>query len=142
MAIAIAIAILGVSRLITHRFQVLVCIGFILLVLAGLNLSISNGFHSSGYYTSEVALAQEEKTIGELLLTRHAPQFYIYDVTTLGSIMYYSRLVTPVFISTSIPSGAYVLYQTNELQKLETAFPQMRLASLYQASSLSLAKSE
>ena len=112
---------------------------FLCLVVVGFQLSIYNGFHISGYYSAEVALAQEEKTIGETLLTRHAPQFYIYATTPLGSIMYYSRLIMPGYLSSTTPHGIYLLYQTPELQKLETAYPALHLVPLYQGTYLSLA---
>jgi 4-amino-4-deoxy-L-arabinose transferase-like glycosyltransferase len=142
MALALAMMVLGTSRfriLYIKTVLTLLCAG---LLAVGFWLSVYNGFHINTYYETEVALAKEEKTIGELLLARHAPQFYIYDTTMLGSVMYYSHLVTPVFVSTSIPRGVYLLYNTADLQKLETAFPDLHLASVYQGTYLSLTISE
>lgn len=145
MAVVIALSVAGLTR-----FQIPFLKPFlkpILVVLCvvglgyGLWLSYYNGFHISGYYASEIALAEEEQTIGDTLLARHAPTFYIYDTTTLGSIMFYSRLVKPEWIGDGdVPPGSYLLYQTNELQKLETSYPQLHLASVYQGESLSLAE--
>lgn len=144
MALGLVVMILGISRFRIDGLRTLLAIICGACLLLGFQSSINNGFHISGYYASEVALANEEKTIGETLLADHAPEFYIFDTTTLGSVMYYSHLVQPIFMSSStpLPTGAYLLYQTSELQKLETTYPQTHLASVYQGTDLSLARSE
>ncbi|MDR3548855.1 MAG: glycosyltransferase family 39 protein [Candidatus Pacebacteria bacterium] len=138
MAITIAMTMVGLGRFRIEGLRTALVTLAVCLTAYGLWLSAYNGFHLNGYYASGDALAKEEKTIGEDLLAHHATQFYIYDTTTLGSVMYYSRIVASQWISSLPPKGSYLLYQTDELRKLEEAYPQMRLASVYQGVSLSL----
>jgi 4-amino-4-deoxy-L-arabinose transferase-like glycosyltransferase len=139
MAVVIALVVLGLTRLRMYGLRLFLIFFSVVLLFVGYKLTLYNAFHTNGYYWYEVALADEEKTIGELLLTSNAPTFYVYDTTTLGSIMYYSHLVKPDFIANTIPANAYVLYQTAELQKLEAQFPHIHFTSVYQGVSLSLA---
>jgi 4-amino-4-deoxy-L-arabinose transferase-like glycosyltransferase len=138
MALTIIVAVVGLYRFRSRTLRIFLTLLLAILFIAGYKLTLYNGFHTNGYYWYEVSLADEEKTIAETLIAKHAPQFYVYDTTTLGSIMYYSHLVKPEFAAASIPQGAYVLYQTSELKKLETAYPQMHFTPLYQGASLSL----
>jgi 4-amino-4-deoxy-L-arabinose transferase-like glycosyltransferase len=123
----------------TKAAVVLVCI---ILLINGYILSIYNGFHINTYFAAEVSLATQEKAIGEILKQKEASTFYLYDTTTLGSIMYYSRLLSPIDLNSreGMPSNSYILYQTGELSKLSILLPNQKIVPVYSGTKLTLAQ--
>jgi 4-amino-4-deoxy-L-arabinose transferase-like glycosyltransferase len=142
MAVYSAVILYQFSKTNTERSRIILAVVCIALLVNGFTASVYNGFHINTYFSAEVSLAQQEKNIGDLLKADSAPTFYTYNTTTLGSIMYYSRLLQPTFLKTSdeIPENSYVLYQTNQLAKLKSILPTEKIDQLYIGQTLSLAK--
>jgi 4-amino-4-deoxy-L-arabinose transferase-like glycosyltransferase len=125
---ALAIAIAGyelVSKMKPAGVKALLGVGFLILAEYGLEISIYNGFHINPYYSTEVVLAQNEKPIGEMLLADHASTFYVDDVTTLGSIMYYSRILAPggFSVGMKVPQDSYVIFPPAYLSQFQKGTP-------------------
>jgi len=117
----------------------LVAAACICLCLFGFYLSFYNGLHINPYYIQEVSLANQEKIIGERLRTEHPATFYVFDLTTLGSIMYYSQLIAPLWVtSTPPPSHSYIVFPSSELQRVEQAYPLLKLTIVYQGTYITL----
>jgi 4-amino-4-deoxy-L-arabinose transferase-like glycosyltransferase len=128
----------------THRkmlptLQILLGLSFLILATYGFELSIYNGFHINSYYSTEVTLAQNEKAIAEKLLIEHATNFYVYDTTTLGSIMFYTKLTQPLgfTLGAIVPANSFILFPTTDLTSLQNTYPH-EFSLLYQGSTLDL----
>jgi 4-amino-4-deoxy-L-arabinose transferase-like glycosyltransferase len=126
MALAIALALgEGAKSLPAHALKILLGALFTILALYAFAATIYNGWHINPYYSAEVALAQNEKPIGEMLLASHASTFYVDDVSTLGSIMYYSRILMPggFVVGMSVPKDSYVIFPPSYLASFQTDTP-------------------
>ncbi len=142
MAVALAIMSFAlVQHMKKNERLALCCLGVALLAI-GLGYSIYNGFHLNPDYGPEVSLAYEEQAIGNYLRAAHAPTFYVYNVTTLGSVMYYNGIVQPPWLSAySHPApGSYVLYNTRDAQKLTAEYPSVQFVPVVSESVLTLAE--
>lgn len=109
-------------------------------LIGGIWLTTNIAFHKNPGYVDEVVLANQEHQIGTYLAHTHASNFSVYNTTTLGNIMFYSRLLHPAWLSSMPPvAGTYVLYQTAEKEKLEAAYPSVRFEPVAGGSFVTLA---
>lgn len=145
--VALCVSLMGyeIGRLRFPRIRTLLSLIAIVLTGMGLWLTIFNAFHINSYYASEVSLADQEKAIGTLLKEDHAPTFYVYDTTTLGSIMFYSGLVKPIFMGSAtaaVSQGSFVLYETMQHDALIAKYPNLSGMPVYNGASLSLVQAQ
>ncbi|MBA3789344.1 glycosyltransferase family 39 protein [Patescibacteria group bacterium] len=141
MAVAVAVSVFEIYRLLHTRARIFLILSCVILSSVGFELSIFNGFHTNPYYATIDALAMQEKGIGQTLRAQHASQFYVYNATTLGSIMFYSRILHPISLGPGgmPPIGSFILYQTTEAAQLHAVYPTLSFISDYEGSLLTLA---
>jgi 4-amino-4-deoxy-L-arabinose transferase-like glycosyltransferase len=127
----------------SHVISIVITLCFVPLIILGATLTVWNGFHLNPYYSSEVQLATDEKAIGEILLQQQPANFYEYNgVTTLGSIMFYSQLLSPGVYDPANPPpiGSFVVYQTSDIGHLDASTSDTSFIVMYKGQYLSLAR--
>lgn len=139
-AVAVGIAGWRIVQVANIRLKyILVALG-VLLIVVGMYSTVSFSLYQTVFNNVDVELTSEEKNIGSYLHLVHAPTFYVYNTTTLGTIMFYSGIKQPIWIVDRqvLPPGTYLLYHTAEAQHLQGAYPKMKLKPVVYGPSLTL----
>jgi 4-amino-4-deoxy-L-arabinose transferase-like glycosyltransferase len=120
-----------------------VCLVSVLLV-TGAFLSWYNALHLNPYFSWELGMAYEEQAVGELLAREQDPIVSTYDLTYLGSILYYSGLpqsknqhILLLSPGETPEPGTFVLVDAGKTD-LEEEFPNDRFSKLYDGTYIGL----
>jgi 4-amino-4-deoxy-L-arabinose transferase-like glycosyltransferase len=144
IAIAGAIVVYELTRLCSPVIRVALMAGCIVLGVAAFGWSAYNGFvlnPSYPYSTDTPVAAQDEKNVAEILVSRHAPMFYVDNTADIGAIMYYSQLIQPYYFPLyGYYPGLYFVLPSSYVPTFENAHPRMEFNILYEGGDLMLAQ--
>jgi 4-amino-4-deoxy-L-arabinose transferase-like glycosyltransferase len=142
VALAVGFGSYEIVRRLSKLERAVIGVAVIICVISAFTWTVFNAFHINPYYNTEVAIATEEKDIGQYLFSRHAATFYDYDATTLGAVMFYSHIAPPLYLQSSskVPNDSYILYTSGKLFQLQAEYPQYLILPVYEGSWLNLAQ--
>jgi 4-amino-4-deoxy-L-arabinose transferase-like glycosyltransferase len=142
MAISLAIIMWEVSRLEVPHLRPALVTGFVSLGLFAFAWSAYNGFllnPNYPYSTDTPASAHDEQQVADILLARHANQFYVYNTADIGGIMYYSHLIDPYYFPLyGYYPGLYFVLPVKELGIFKDSHPLLGFSILYEGADLIL----
>jgi 4-amino-4-deoxy-L-arabinose transferase-like glycosyltransferase len=114
----------------------------VFLVGCGAMGTFYNAYHLNPYYATTLALAVDEKNIGNILAQTPAGPWYVYDDENLGSIMFYSQHLHPLALlpQSSLAPGSLIVVDSNEQSTLVSNFPKLKTELVYGGSQVMLLK--